>query len=135
MSHWTLPRLAGLANAADILLTGRLFDGHEAKAMGVANRCLPADDVLPAALDVARDIAVNVAPVSAAISKRLLWESVARNRTPADVAWLESELHRHVMGREDAKEGVMAFLERRDPAWSMRVSTDWPEWPDVGSRP
>lgn len=131
MSHWTLPRLAGLANAAEILLTGRLFDGDEAVAMGVANRCLPNDDVLPAALEVARDIAVHVAPLSAAISKRLLWESVARGRTPSQVERLETALHHHVMGRHDAKEGVMAFLERRVPDWTSRVDADWPAWPEV----
>lgn len=128
MSHWTLPRLAGLATAADVLLTGRLFDGREAHAMGIASRCLPADEVLPAALELARDIAANVAPLSAAISKRLLWESLGR--TPAEVERLETELHHHVMGRDDAREGVTAFLERRPPAWTSRVSTDWPdEWP------
>jgi enoyl-CoA hydratase/carnithine racemase len=128
-SHWTLPRLAGLATAADVLLTGRTFDGHEAKALGIASRCLPADEVLPAALDVARDIAVNVAPLSAAISKRLLWEALGR--TSAEVERLETELHRHVMGHPDAREGVLAFTEKRPPHWQSRVSTDWPAWPSA----
>jgi len=35
-----------------------------------------------------------------------------------------------LMGRADAHEGVMAFLERRPPQWQLRVSTDWPEWLD-----
>ena len=131
MSHWTLPRLAGLANAAEILLTGRFFDGHEAVALGIANRCLANDEVLPAALELARDIAVNVAPLSAAISKRLLWESVASGRTPGEVERLETELHHHVMGRHDAREGVAAFLERRDPEWTGRVTADWPAWPEI----
>jgi enoyl-CoA hydratase/carnithine racemase len=97
--------------------------------MGVANRCLAADEVLPAAMEVARDIAVNVAPLSAAISKRLLWESTARSSTPGAVERLETAMHHHVMGRDDAKEGVLAFLERRDPRWTSRVSTDFPAWP------
>ena len=124
-SHWTLPRIAGLAAAADVLLTGRTFDGREAKDLGIANRCLPADEVLPAALDVAHDIAVNVAPLSAALSKRLLWQ--AMDLGPEEVGRLETEFHRAVMGGPDAKEGVMAILERRDPQWSMRVSRDWPD--------
>jgi enoyl-CoA hydratase/carnithine racemase len=124
-SHWTLPRIAGLAAAADILLTGRTFDGEEAKDLGIANRCLPADEVLPAALDVAHDIAVNVAPMSVALSKRLLWQ--AMDLGPDEVGRLETEFHRVVMGGADAKEGVMAFLERRAPDWSMRVSRDWPD--------
>ena len=130
MSHWSLPRLAGLATAADVLLTGRLFDGHEAVAMGLAGRCLPNDEVLPAALELARDVVANVAPLSAAISKRLLWESVAAGRTPAEVEQLETALHHHVMGRADAKEGVSAFLEQRPAAWTSSVSADFPApWP------
>jgi enoyl-CoA hydratase/carnithine racemase len=130
MSHWTLPRLAGLANAADILLTGRLFDGAEAKELGIANRVFESsDDVVAAAVATARDIAVNVAPLSAALSKRLLWDSVANSRTPQEVERLETALHHVVMGSADAKEGVRAFVERRPPTWTLRVSEDWPEWP------
>jgi enoyl-CoA hydratase/carnithine racemase len=132
MSHWTLPRVAGLANAADILLTGRLFDGGEAKELGVANRVFEnADDVLSAAIETARDIAVNVAPLSAALSKRLLWDSIANSRTPHEVERLETALHHVVMGSEDAKEGVRSFVERRAPTWTLRVSEDWPEWPST----
>ncbi|MFM8861368.1 MAG: enoyl-CoA hydratase/isomerase family protein [Acidimicrobiia bacterium] len=128
MSHWTLPRLVGLANAADILLTGRTFTGAEARDLGVASRVLPADEVLPHALEVAHDIAVNTAPVSVAVSKRLLWGTFAMSPTEVDHA--ETELHRHVMGAPDAREGVMAFLDRREPQWSMTVGADWPDqWP------
>src|SRR5438445_367113 len=103
--------------------------GGEAVAFGVANRCLVADEVLAAALELARDIAVNTAPLSVAISKRLLWEAL--QSTPDQVAHLETELHRHVMGREDAREGVLAFLEKRAPRWELSVSEDCPDWPDV----
>jgi enoyl-CoA hydratase/carnithine racemase len=126
-SHWTLPRIAGLANAADILLTGRMFDGREAQAMGLASRCLPADEVLPTALDVARELAVNAAPVSVAMSKRLLWE--ATDLTPEEVERLESALHLHLMKGDDVREGPVAFLEGRPPEWTQRVSTDFPDWP------
>ena len=99
-SHWTLPRIAGLAAAADVLLTGRLFDGREAKELGLASRCLPDVEVLPEALAVARSIATDVAPLSAALSKRLLWRSLGC--TAAEVGELETALHHHVMGRADA---------------------------------
>lgn len=128
MSHWTLPRIAGLANAADILLTGRTFTGAEARDLGVASRVLPNDEVLPHALEVAHDMAVNTAPVSVAVAKRLLWGSFAMS--PDQVDHAETELHRHLMGAPDAREGVMAFLERREPEWSMTVGADWPDdWP------
>src|SRR5947207_4484684 len=74
-SHWTLPRIAGMSGAAEILLSGRMFDGHEAKELGVCSRVLPNDEVLPAALELARDIASNTAPLSVAYSKELLWDT------------------------------------------------------------
>ena len=127
-AHWTLPRLAGIAAAAEILLTGRTFDGNDALRMGIATRAVDADEVLAVAMDLARDIAVNVSPVSAAYTKRLLWESFAHS--PGEVGRLETELHHHLMGSADAREGVMAFVERRDPVWTRRVPSDLPPWPE-----
>ena len=127
-SNWTLPRIAGMANAADILLTGRTFTGAEAKELGVASRVLPNDDVLPHALEVAHDMAVNTAPVSVAVTKRLLWGSFGL--VPGQVDRLETELHHHLMGEADAREGVHAFLERRPPRWSLTVNDNFPAvWP------
>jgi enoyl-CoA hydratase/carnithine racemase len=127
-SHWTLPRLVGLERAASLLLTGRKLTGAEAVEMGLALRCLPGDQVLDAALEIARDIAENTAPLSVAIAKRLLWESPGLSAS--DVERKETALHHHLMGREDAVEGVMAWLERRKPAWTSSVSKDWPRWPE-----
>jgi enoyl-CoA hydratase/carnithine racemase len=127
-SHWTLPRLVGIERAADLLLTGRKLGGAEAGAMGLASRVLPAAQVLSAAREIARDIAVHTAPLSVAIAKRLLWESP--NLDWREVGRRETALHHHLMGRPDAIEGVAAFLERRPPRWTSRVTKDWPEWPD-----
>ena len=124
-SHWTLTRAVGHARAAEILLTGRLFSGAELAAMGVASRALPAAEVLPAALDIARDIAVNTAPVSVAASKRILWMDPPPSG--AEIDRLEREVHLHLMGKADAREGALAFLERRDPDWSLTLSDDWPD--------
>lgn len=129
MSHWTLPRIVGMAHAAEMLLTGRTFDGAEALRVGLANRVLPAGEVLPTALVLARDIAANVAPMSAAMSKRLLWDTARHGYTPQQVAELETALHLRVMGGADAAEGVRAFQQRRPPQWSARVSTDWQDLP------
>lgn len=126
-AHWTVPRAAGFAHAADLLLTGRHFTAEEALAMGIANRSLPPDEVLPAALELAADLAANTAPLSVAISKRLLWASPSLSADETDR--LESAMHRQVMGAHDAREGVLAYLERRPPRWSLSPTRDWPdEW-------
>src|SRR5512139_670074 len=124
-AHWTVPRAVGHARAAELFLTGRLFDGEEAAAMGLVSRALPAAEVLGAALAMARDIADHCAPLSVALSKRLLWES--RGLTRDEVGARETAYHHLVMGRPDALEGVMAFLERRPPRWSLAVPRDWPD--------
>ena len=131
-AHWTLPRLVGFARAADLLLTGRRFGGEESVALGVASRALPAAEVLPAALEIARDVAAHTAPLSVALTKRLLWQSA--DLELAEVERIETELHHHLMGRPDAAEGVMAFLERRPPRWTSSVVADWPAWPDKRRR-
>jgi enoyl-CoA hydratase/carnithine racemase len=126
-AHWTLPRLVGLARAADILLTGRTFRGDEAFELGVASRVVAADAVLSTAMEIARDIADNTAPLSVAVTKRLLWESFGLSA--ADVERSETDLHHHLMGKPDAMEGPVAYVERRPPRWTGKVKDDWPQWP------
>lgn len=120
-SHWTVPTATSRAVAADILLTGRTFRGSEALALGLASRALPAAEVLPAALEIARDIATNVHPVSAALTKRLLWADAG----PDEVERLETAYHRILMGTEDAREGPRAWSERRAPRWTGTVTGAW----------
>ena len=127
-AHWTLPRIVGLSRAAEILLSGRRYTGEEAFALGLGSQLLPSAEVLPAALALAREIAENTAPVSVAVTKRLLWESPMLS--PSQVEHRETELHRHLMGKADALEGPLAWLERRPPHFSLRVSDDFPDWPD-----
>jgi enoyl-CoA hydratase/carnithine racemase len=115
-SHWVLPRLVGLSNAAEILLGGGTFDGHRAVELGLGSRVLDADDVLPAARELAHDIAENAAPASVAASKRLLWDSFDLDR--AAVGARETQIHLDLMRLDDAKEGVRAFMERRPPRWT-----------------
>ncbi|MET7299509.1 enoyl-CoA hydratase-related protein [Embleya sp. NPDC005575] len=120
-SHWTVPAATSRAVAADILLTGRTFRGGEALALGLASRALPAAEVLPAALEIAHDIATNVHPVSAALTKRLLWADAG----PEEVERLETAYHRILMGTEDAREGPRAWSERRAPRWTGTVTGAW----------
>lgn len=127
-AHFTVPLAVGFAATAELFLTGRRFEGDEAARLGLATRVLPADEVLPAAMDLARDIATNVAPLSAAVCKRLLWES--RSMGPDQIESMETALHHVVMGEADAMEGIMAFLEKRKPEWTMSVPRNFPDpWP------
>jgi enoyl-CoA hydratase/carnithine racemase len=126
-SHWTLPRLVGHTRATELMLTGRMFLGTDALAWGLATEALPAEEVLPRSLELAHEIATHTAPISVGASKRLLWAS---SLSPEQVNDLERDIHLHLMGSADSKEGVTAYLEKRDPQWSSMLSEDWPEWLD-----
>jgi enoyl-CoA hydratase/carnithine racemase len=126
-SHTILPRVIGFSRAADLLLSGRTFRGEEAADLGLASEALSAEEVVPRAREWARDVAVNAAPASVAIAKRLLWEGVTE--TPAETMAKEKPLLAWVGKQADAAEGVRSFLERRPPEWKLRASTDLPEWP------
>jgi enoyl-CoA hydratase/carnithine racemase len=120
-SHWTVTHATSLAVAADIMLTGRTFLGEEAARLGLVSRSLPAGDVLPAAMATAEDIAANTAPLSVALSKRLLWKDAGVDQ----VRDLETLYHRLIFGGADAREGPRAWMERRPPQWTTSVNAEW----------
>jgi enoyl-CoA hydratase/carnithine racemase len=124
-AHWLLPRLVGMSNAMDLLLTGRIFTGAEAAAMGLVSQALPAAEVLPAALDKAHQIASTCAPVSVALSKRLAWRMLEEsNHEVAQIT--DNGLFRWTTQQPDGREGVKAFLEKRPAEWSMSKTKDLP---------
>lgn len=125
--HFTLPRIVGFERAAWLMLTGTKLGGAEAARSGLVLRSLPATDVLACALEMAREIAVETAPLSVGITKRLLWQAPSLSR--AEIERFETELHHHLMGRPDALEGAVAWLERRAPRWQSSLEADWPDWP------
>jgi enoyl-CoA hydratase/carnithine racemase len=129
-STWILPRLVGTARACELLLSGRIFLGEEAAAMGICNESLPVEDVLPRARELAREIAVNSAPVSVALTKRMIWDNLGQTDA-ARVMQREAPLFAWIGSQPDAREGVVAFLEKRDPSWSMKASRDTPELPPI----
>jgi enoyl-CoA hydratase/carnithine racemase len=121
-SHALLPRVVGFSNAADLLMGGRPVAGEEAAAMGLASLAVPADEVVTEAVRRAADMAVNAAPVSMAITKALLWESVGVRAMMAR----EQPLFDWVANQPDSVEGVESFLAKREPAWKLSVSEDFP---------
>lgn len=125
-SHKIVPQIAGLSNAADLLLTGRMIRGRELVDLGLASAALPADQVLEATTERAREV-LRAAPVSVAISKQLLWKGL--NASFPELGPEESLLFRWTSARADAQEGVASFLEKREPDWKLSVTKDTP---DVG---
>jgi enoyl-CoA hydratase len=116
-ASWTLPRLVGPSNAAELLYTSRIVPGEEATAMGLAGRCLPTAEVLPATLAVAREIA-GCSPVAVRSLKNGLAHS-----PEADLAaqlYFESSEQAVCFESDDMLEGLAAARERRTPKFEGR---------------
>jgi len=124
-SHVILPRLAGISRASELLLSGRTFLGDEAVEYGVATQAFPKAEVLPAALDMARDIAANAAPLPVAIAKRLIWEGIGIDL--AEWRKREGKLFALTTRHPDAREGTIAFMQKRAPEWKGSISKEYPE--------
>src|SRR3984885_11966795 len=73
-ASWFLPRIVGISQALEWCLTGRVFPASEALAAGLTRAVCPAADVLPRATALAGEIAASAAPVSAVITRHLLWQ-------------------------------------------------------------
>jgi len=122
-SHAILPRVVGLSNASDLLLSGRTIVGSEAAEMGLASVALPAGEVLGEAVKRAKEMASMSAPLSMAISKRLLWRGMGVDEMRA----IEEPLFDWVAAQADSIEGVESFLEKRPPEWKLSAGADFPE--------
>ena len=120
---WLLPRLIGLGNANDLLLSSRVVLGREAGRLGLANRVVDqADDVAPQALAYARALAEQVSPASLATTKRQIATDQLHDDPTTSV--VESlRLLDVMMAQPDYAEGISAFLERRPPNWVQAPRT------------
>jgi enoyl-CoA hydratase/carnithine racemase len=123
-STWMLPRLVGVSQAMELLLSGRIFSGTEGAAMGLFSRALPAAEVLPAAQDFARELAANTSAVSLAATKALVYRGLEQDRDESHA--IEQQVFRWMGSQADAAEGVTAFLEKRAPQWPLSKVKDYP---------
>jgi enoyl-CoA hydratase/carnithine racemase len=114
---YLLPRLVGTAHASELLFTGKLIRGSEALRIGLVTHAEEADEVLPTAMELARAIAASapraVQEMKASIRRGLRWEI-------RGAALEEAALQAASLGTEDAKEGVSAILQKREPEFTGR---------------
>jgi enoyl-CoA hydratase/carnithine racemase len=126
-SSWFLPRIVGISQALEWTLTGRVFAAEEALAGGLVRTVCPASDVVSTARQLAQEIAASVAPVSAVITRQLMWQMLGADH-PMEAHRIDSRAIYETGRMADAAEGVAAFLEKRPARWTLAPSKDLPGW-------
>src|SRR5262250_1395901 len=134
-STWFLPRLVGMSQAAEWVYTGRVFSAEEALAGRLVSRVVAPDALLPAARELAREIADNSSAISVTLARQMMWKLLGADH-PMDAHLLDSQAMFWTGRSADAREGIAAFLEKRPARFPLRPSADLPPfYPWWQSRP
>ncbi|MDE3095548.1 MAG: enoyl-CoA hydratase/isomerase family protein [Chloroflexota bacterium] len=107
-----LPRTIPLGLALELMLTGGRFDAAWALRNGLVNHVVPADQVMPKAIEIAQAICEN-GPLAVRLVKEAVYAGL---NLPLDEGFkFENEQSRKVLASEDAREGPLAFAQKRKP--------------------
>ena len=126
-SSWFLPRIVGISKAAEWIYTGRVFRASEEATSGLFNHVVPQEQVFDKAMTIAGEIAENTSAVSVALSKALLWHGHVES-DPQSVHLIDSRCFYWLGCQRDSHEGVQSFLDKRPPKFTMKVSSDMPDF-------
>ena len=126
-STWFLPRIVGISKATEFTYTGRIFRAKDEANSGLFNHIVPKDEVLPKAMEIAREIVENAAPVAVSLTKAMLWHGLGED-DPQSAHLIDSRCFYVVGASADVYEGVQSFFEKRPPKFKLKPSTDMPDF-------
>ncbi|MFC5677110.1 crotonase/enoyl-CoA hydratase family protein [Aeromicrobium endophyticum] len=124
-STWFLPKKVGLSKAAEWFYTGRMVSSSEALDAGLVRSVHPADELLPAAYALAREIVENTSPVAVGMIRQMLWRFAGTDH-PMDAHRVDSRLNYELGTTPDVVEGITSFLEKRPPRFPGTLPADAP---------
>ena len=126
-SSWFLPRLVGISKALEWCYSGKVFPAQEALDGGLVRSIHPQAELLDVAKELAMEIADNTAAVSTTLTRQMMWRMLGASH-PMDAHIVDSASIYTRGQTEDAKEGVMSFLEKRKPVYPVKVSDGMPDF-------
>lgn len=118
-SSWFLPRVVGLSQALEWTYAADVFDAEEAKRGGLVKAIYPAEQLLDEAYAIARRLAKK-SPLAIALTRQMLYRNAAASH-PVEAHKIDS-LGVFYASKQDGKEGIRAFLEKREPEFTSKAS-------------
>ena len=126
-SSWFLPRIVGISQALEWVLSGRLFSVDEAVSRGLVRSSHAPDQLLPDARDLATEIADNTSAISVALARQMLWRMLGADH-PMEAHKVDSRAIYYTGKSADASEGITSFLEKRPAKFTDKPSIDMPQF-------
>lgn len=126
-SSWFLPRIVGISNALQWCLSGKIFMPEEALIKGLVTEITPADKLLERAEEIAADFVEATSSLSVTLIRQMLWKMLGADH-PMEAHKIDSRGVYSLGKTGEATEGVMSFLEKREPNFPGKVSKDLPEF-------
>ena len=125
-ASWFLPKIVGISKALELCYSGDLIDAEEAYKIGLVNYLVDdEEELIKESINLAKQFSLSSAPVSIAMTRHMLW-TFSADPDPENAHIIESNLIDSRGLSEDAKEGVMSFLEKRKPNFKNKISIDFP---------
>ena len=126
-SSWFLPKIVGISNALQWCLSGKIFQPTEALEKGLITEITSEEDLLKRAKEIASDFVDSTSSLSVTLIRQMLWKMLGADH-PMEAHKVDSRGVYFLGKTGEASEGVLSFLEKRDPNFPGKVSKDLPEF-------
>jgi enoyl-CoA hydratase/carnithine racemase len=124
-SSWFLPKIVGISKALEWSYSGELVDAEIAYKYGLTSYLVKPEELMDTTKSLAYKLTKDSSSVSIALTRQMMW-SLSSSLSPDEAHEIDSQVIASRGISKDALEGVMSFLEKRDPNFSNKISSDMP---------
>ena len=125
-ASWFLPKIIGIPMALELCYSGKIIDASDALRIGLINYLVDESQLMKKAFEISDLLCDSSAPISVAMTRHMLW-SLSAEEDPEHAHEIESKLIDSRGTSDDAKEGVMSFLEKRKSVFKNKITKDFPD--------
>ena len=126
-SSWFLPRIVGVSQSLEWMMSGEVFSAEEALKGKLIREITSQDNLVSRALEIANKFSNKTSAVSVSLTRQMVWKMLGEKH-PMSAHKIDSRGVYYLGRSNDVAEGISSFLEKRDPEFSDTVSKNMPEY-------